>query len=72
MWKSKRMSEESIENVTTSDNSFDPTLINYYPLPDAKFNGHCLINNISICQKVISIYIYIYIYVYIVVYIYIF
>ena len=66
------MSEESIENLTTSDNSFDPALINYYPLPDAKFNGHCLINNISICQKVISIYIYICIYSSIYIYIYIF
>ena len=51
------MSEESTENVTTSDNSFDPTLINYYPLPDAKFNEHCLVNNISVPLKVTNIYI---------------
>ena len=32
-------------NKTTSDSNFAPTLINFYPLPDIKFNGHCLINN---------------------------
>ena len=55
-WKSNGMSEENIENITTSDNNVAPTLINSYPLPDAKFNGLCLINNnISI---VISLYIF--------------
>ena len=44
-WKSKGFPEESIENITTSDSNFVPTLINYHPLPDIKFNGHCLINN---------------------------
>ena len=28
----------------TSDSNFAPTLINYYPLRDIQFNGHCLIN----------------------------
>ena len=28
----------------TSDSNFAPTLINYYPLRDTQFNGHCLIN----------------------------
>ena len=65
MWNSKGMSEESIENVTTSDNSFDPTLINYYPSPDAQFNRYCLINNISIRQKLKYI-LYIYMYIYII------
>ena len=40
-----------------SNNSFGPTLINYYPLPDAKFNEHCLVNNISVPLKVTNIYI---------------
>ena len=44
-WKSIGFSEESIENITTSDHNFAPILINYNPLPDIKFNGHCLINN---------------------------
>ena len=44
-WKSVGLSEESFENITTSDSNFAPILINYYPLPDIKFNGHCLINN---------------------------
>ena len=37
--------EESVQNITTSDINFVLTLINCYPLPDTKFNGHCLINN---------------------------
>ena len=37
------MSEQSIENITTSDNTFAPSLVNYDPLPDAKLNGDCLI-----------------------------
>ena len=44
-WKSIGLSEERIENITTSESNFAPTLINYYSLPDIKFNGHCLINN---------------------------
>ena len=44
-WKSIGLSQESIENKTTSDCNFAPTLINYYPLSDIKFNGHCLITN---------------------------
>ena len=28
-----------IENITTSDANFAPDLINYFPLPDIKFNG---------------------------------
>ena len=33
-------------------------MINSYPLPDAKLNGHCLINNnTSIPQKLINLYI---------------
>ena len=44
-WKSIRPSEEGIENITTSDSNFDPSLINYYPLSDNKFNEHCLISS---------------------------
>ena len=36
---------KNIENITTSDSNFAPTLDNYYPLPDINFHGHCLINN---------------------------
>ena len=39
------LSEESIENITTSESNFSPTLTNCYPLSDIKFDGHCLINN---------------------------
>ena len=33
-WKSEGFSEKWIENITTPDSNFTPTLINYYPLPD--------------------------------------
>ena len=56
--KSKGMSEESIKNPPGSDNNFSPSLVNPCPLPDLKFNRHCLINNnISVFRKVINRYI---------------
>ena len=52
------MSEESIKNPPGSDNNFSPSLVNPCPLPDLKFNRHCLINNnISVFRKVINRYI---------------
>ena len=46
------MSEESIENMTKSNNLFAPAFVNHYILPDVQFNGHCSIkNNISIPKK---------------------
>ena len=53
--KSKGMSEQSIETITTSDNIFAPSLVNSDPLPDAKLNSHCLIIIISIPKKVINL-----------------
>ena len=50
------MSEENTENITKSENIFAPTFVNYHVSPDIDFNGHCLINNISIPKKVINIY----------------
>ena len=38
-------SDESIENIPTSDTNFAESLINYYSLPDVKLNGLCLIND---------------------------
>ena len=35
--------ENSTENIITSGNNFAPTLVIYYPLPNAKFNGDYLI-----------------------------
>ena len=46
LWKSNGMSEENIENITKSDSSFAPTLVDHHLLPDMKFNGHCLIKKI--------------------------
>ena len=50
------MSEENTENITKSENIFAPTFVNNHVSPDIDFNGHCLINNISIPKKVINIY----------------
>ena len=52
------MSEESIENLTTSDNVFELNLVNSYPLSLAEFGGNCLVNiNIPVFKKVINLYI---------------
>ena len=52
------MSEENIENLITSDDTFARILVNSYPLQHAKFAGHCLINNnISTFRKKINLYI---------------
>ena len=52
------MLREKIENKTKSDSNFAPTfVVDHHVLPDINFNGHCLINNIYIHEKVINIYI---------------
>ena len=51
------MLEKSIENISASDSNFASTLINYYPSPDVKFNGHCLINNSTVSIKLKNLYI---------------
>ena len=49
---------ENIENITTSDNTFAPNFVNFYPLSHAKFGGNCLVNsNIPVLKKVINLYI---------------
>ena len=52
------MSEENIENISKPDSNFAPALVDHRVLPDMNFNGHCLINNISIPKKVINLYIF--------------
>ena len=53
LWKSNRMLEENIENITKSDSSFAPTFVDHHVLPDINFNAHCLINDdISIPKKI--------------------
>ena len=55
--KSNGMSEESSENITKSYSNFAPTFVDHNLLPDVDYNGHSLIkNNISIPNKVISLY----------------
>ena len=57
-WKSNGMSEENIENITTSKSNSAPTFVDRHILPDINFNGNCLIkNNISTSNKVINLYI---------------
>ena len=44
--------------MTKVGSLFAPTLINYYPLSDTNFNGHCLINNnFFIPKNIINLYI---------------
>ena len=51
-------SEEKVENIAISDNTFVLTLIDSYPLPDVKFGGQWFINsNISAFRIVINLYI---------------
>ena len=57
LWKSNGMSEKSIENITSKEQNFGPTWIDSYPLPDVKFNGHCLINKSPGSVKVINLHI---------------
>ena len=45
------MSEESIENITKLNTLCAPTFLIHYILPDENFNGHGLINNISVLKK---------------------
>ena len=54
-WKSNGIPEENIENITKLYSNFAPTFVNHHALPDINFNGHCLINNISIPKKVINL-----------------
>ena len=56
-WKSNGMSEESIENVTKSDSNFAETFVDHHSLPNIKFNGYCLVKNISIPKNIINLYI---------------
>ena len=51
------MPEKRIENITASGKNFMPTFIDTCPLPDVKFNGHCLINKLSDSGKVINLYV---------------
>ena len=49
--------EKNIKNITKSDINFTPTFVDHHVLSDIEFNGHCLINNISIPKKEINLYI---------------
>ena len=51
------MSEKGIENIPKSNSFFAPTFVSHHIVPDVNFNGHCLINDISIPNKVKYIYI---------------
>ena len=51
------MSEENIKTKAKSDSNFAPTFVDHYFLQDINCNGYCLINNISIPEKVINLYI---------------
>ena len=50
LWKSNGMPEETIKNITKSDNSFASIFVGHV-LPGLNFNGHCLINGIISLKK---------------------
>ena len=57
-WKSNRISEENIEDITESDCNFAPTFLDHYLLPDINFNECYLMqHNASIPPKIINLYI---------------
>ena len=45
----KKMSEETIKNLSTPDNSLAPKWIDKYRLPEVKFNGNCLKKDKILC-----------------------
>ena len=47
--------KKTLKNITKSDSNFAPTFVDHYLLPDINFNGHSLINNISIPKKVMNL-----------------
>ena len=51
------MSEKNIENMTKLGSNFAQIFVDHHLLPDINFDGHCLINNISIPKKVGNLYI---------------
>ena len=52
------MSEESIKNLATPNNSFAPILIGSYPFPDVKFSGNFLRQSgISAHKNIVNLYI---------------
>ena len=51
------MPEKSIENITSADSSFAPTMLNVCTLPYVKFHEHCLINKLPDSVKIINLYI---------------
>ena len=57
-WKPKGISEESIKTPPKSNNTFAPSLINYRPLPPAKFAENSFrLSSISLHKNVVNLYI---------------
>ena len=56
-WNENIEIEENIEIITKSDKNLAATFANHHLLSDNNFNGHCLINNTSIPNKVINLHI---------------
>ena len=54
LWKSNRMSEENIENITNSDSNFAPTFVDHHVVLNINFDRYCLTNNIYIPEKAIN------------------
>ena len=58
LWKSNRISQETIENTTKSNSNFAPTFVDHHLFRDMNFIGLCLIkSNIYIPKNLITMYI---------------
>ena len=54
LWKSNRVPEENIENITKSDSNFPPTFVDHHVVLNINFDRYCLINNIYVPEKAIN------------------
>ena len=44
-----------MENITKLNSNFATNFVDHHSLPYMHFNGHCLITNISIHEKIINL-----------------
>ena len=51
LWRSNRMSEEIIKNITKSERNFAQIFVDHHLLPHMNFNEHSLIKNIFSLRK---------------------
>ena len=50
-----QLNETTKISIIKLNPSFSPTFVDHHLLADINFNGHCLVNNVSIPKRVIYI-----------------